>query len=397
MKSVDPVVVVGAGLAGLTAASYLREHDVEVIVFEASKSIAGLARSEFDSEGFSCDCGAHFINSRLAAALGISASCKAMPTYEEAFWHKGKRYRYPFGLLTSPRFVASAGLAQLRRVVSNGCSNLTDEFRLRMGRAVADDIALPLVAAWSGAEGVDLSPAVAQKLTTGLWQTAMLRISAHLSGRNVAVGYSHEVRESPHVTFVYPDGGIGAVCERVAEKIRDSIRTESPVQAINVADNRVVSVVVNDQEIRTSAVVSTAPLPILARLVQGTDRLKQLSEFRYRPMVFVNLKFAGSEIMSDVVTWTPECKYPFFRISDIGRALPWIVPEGKNQLTCDIGCNVGDDVWIASPEQLAKSCLDRLEEIVPGLSSRYLGVRIMSHASRLSDLFDFIRIRAPAT
>ena len=41
--------------------------------------LAGLARSERDDEGFTYDCGAHFITNRLAAALGVSSTCRASP------------------------------------------------------------------------------------------------------------------------------------------------------------------------------------------------------------------------------------------------------------------------------------------------------------------------------
>ena len=56
-----PVAVLGAGIAGLTAAVELKRRDVPVIVFEAGKTIAGLASSWKDSEGYSYDFGAHFV------------------------------------------------------------------------------------------------------------------------------------------------------------------------------------------------------------------------------------------------------------------------------------------------------------------------------------------------
>jgi len=75
-----------------------------------------------------------------------------------------------------------------------------------------------------------------------------------------------------------------------------------------------------------------------------------LEKFEYRAMVFVNLKLEGQSGLSDVVTWVPEREYPFFRQSDIGMGL---VPAGKSQVTCDIGCKVGDKYWTMSDEDLA--------------------------------------------
>jgi len=56
---------------------------------------------------------------------------------------------------------------------------------------------------------------------------------------------------------------------------------------------------------------------------------------------------------------------------------PWLVPAGKSQVTCDIGCQVGDDVWTRSDDELAKECLAGLEKITPGIGSRILGSRVV--------------------
>jgi protoporphyrinogen oxidase len=124
-------------------------------------------------------------------------------------------------------------------------------------------------------------------------------------------------------------------------------------------------------------VVSTAPVHALAKLVRGTDRLAYLARFRYRAMAFVNMRFDGPSGLPDVVTWTPGADAPFFRLSDIGLGLPWLVPAGKAQVTCDIGCRVGDDTWEGSDESLGALCLAALDRMVPGLANRFLGCRVV--------------------
>src|SRR5512134_2274059 len=70
-----PVAIVGAGMAGVTAASALRRLGVPIRLYEAGPRIAGLAMSYQDPEGFTHDFGAHFITNRLADAVGIGADC----------------------------------------------------------------------------------------------------------------------------------------------------------------------------------------------------------------------------------------------------------------------------------------------------------------------------------
>jgi protoporphyrinogen oxidase len=115
MKATDrrPVAILGAGLAGVTAAAALRHRGVPVRLYEAGKRIAGLAASFKDKDGFSNDFGAHFITNRLAAAVGVGSRCQDVRHYGEAVLLRGKTYGYPFGLMRSPRFVVSGIAARL--------------------------------------------------------------------------------------------------------------------------------------------------------------------------------------------------------------------------------------------------------------------------------------------
>jgi protoporphyrinogen oxidase len=141
-----------------------------------------------------------------------------------------------------------------------------------------------------------------------------------------------------------------------------------------------VGVRVKGEDVPARAVVSTAPVHILARLVRGTEALAPLARFRYRAMVFVNVKLDGPSGLPDVVTWTPGADTPFFRLSDIGLGLPWLVPAGKTVVTCDIGCQVGDDTWTAADDALGERCLAALDRMAPGLAKRCLGSRVVRTA-----------------
>jgi protoporphyrinogen/coproporphyrinogen III oxidase len=372
-----PVVIVGAGLAGLTAATFLRRHGVPVRVFEAGKNIAGLARSERDADGFTYDFGAHFITNRLAAAVGVSANCRAMPRYGETVWLRGRAYSYPFGLMRSLPFALSAASAKAANVFRKPALSAQSWYRWNYGRKLADAVAIPITEAWSGERASELAASVGQKFATSLPRTIMLKTAARVTGRTVAVGYSGTVPESPHVWHVYPEGGIGSVCERLADEVRDVVQTQSPVEAILVENDRAVGVRVAGADIEAAGVISTAPVHVLPKISRGTDKLAYLARFRYRPMVFVNVKLDGPSGLPDVVTWTPSAETPFFRLSDIGMGLPWLVPAGKSLVTCDIGCQVGDATWTAPDAELGKLCVAALDRLVPGVSGRYLGCRVM--------------------
>jgi protoporphyrinogen/coproporphyrinogen III oxidase len=373
-----PIAIIGGGPAGLTAAAFLRRHQVPFILYEAGQKIAGLAASFHDTDGFTYDFGAHFITNRLAAAIGIGAQCRDVKYYGESVLMRGKTYSYPFGLLQNPRYFAS-GLASkvLPSQEARMNSSAAEWFRANYGKTLANEVAIPLLEAWSGVSASELSASVGSKLQNTIGQTLKLKAASHLTGRAVACGYSHEVSENSNVWHVYPEGGVGLLCQRLAAGLEDSIRLKSPVSEIQVENERVQSVRVDGQEQPVSAVISTAPCHILSRMVKGTEALKPLAKFRYRPMTFVNMRFEGRGLLKDTVLWTPESEFLFFRLTETALSMPWLAPEGKTLITVDIGCEVGDEIWTMDDEALGKLCLEHLKPIVPKAAQKYRGCRVL--------------------
>ncbi len=373
-----PVVILGAGLAGLSAANYLHRKGVSVILYEAGNKIAGLAQSFHDTDGFTYDFGAHFITNRLAKAVGIEDKCRTVKHYAETVWLGGKSYSHPFGLMRVPRMTMSGFAAKFKGLTSkNKTETAADWFRAAYGEALADEVAIPLTEAWSGAKAADLSPAVGDGISNGIGRTLLLKMASRLTRRAVSCGYSRELPEKPSVYHVYPMGGIGTLCQKLAEGLDDVIKLESPVEKILVENGKAVGVRVNGKIQEASAVISTAPVNVLGKIVEGTDKLEHLTRFRYRPMIFVNLRLKGRGLLPDVVTWTPESEFPFFRLTETTLSMPWLAPEGKTVITVDIGCEKGDEFWQMDDEALGEMCVENLKAIIPDVRSRYLGCRVL--------------------
>jgi oxygen-dependent protoporphyrinogen oxidase len=374
-----PVAIVGAGLAGVTAASELHRRGIPVRLYEAGRQIAGLAASFQDEDGFTNDFGAHFVTNRLAAAVGVDDRCQDVRHYGEAVLLAGQVYSYPFGLLRNLRFLRSGIAARAAGHRSNGSSRSAAEwFRAAYGTALADAVAIPLVEAWSGASAESLAPTVAsEKLRHSVLHTLYLKLASRVTGRAVASGYSHEKPESPAVWHVYPEGGVSTLVQRLAHGLEDSILLESPVEAIVVDSGRAVAVRVRGHEEEVSAVVSTAPCHVLPRLVVGTNALQYLARFRFRPMVFVNLRLSGRDLLPNTVLWTPERQFPFFRITETTRSMPWLAPPGKSVLTVDLGCELNDPVWSSPDDRVVELCLDHLTPIVRDVRQRFLGAQVL--------------------
>jgi protoporphyrinogen oxidase len=376
MKNKKPIAIIGAGLAGLTAANYLHKENVPFILYEAGKKIAGLAASFKDEEGFSYDFGAHFITNRLADAIGVGSECRTVKSYGEAVWLGGRTYSYPFGLVRIPRMTLS-GIKSKLAANGHAPQSAADWFRKSYGAALADEVALPLIEAWSGASAEHLSAAVGESLPGSVGKTLYLKAASRLTGRAVACGYNREMPETANVYHVYPRKGVSTLCEKLAAGFEDKIKLETPVEEIIVENERVVAVKAKGEMQEVSAVVSTAPANILAKLVKGTGNLESLKDFRYRPMIFVNMKFKGRGLLPDTVLWFPEKEFPFFRLTEATISMPWLAPEGKTIITVDIGCEKGDELWEMGEEKLTALCLEHLTKIIPDAREIFLGAKVL--------------------
>ncbi|MGN6540181.1 MAG: protoporphyrinogen/coproporphyrinogen oxidase [Ginsengibacter sp.] len=373
-----PIAIIGGGLAGLTAANLLKQKNIPFILFEAGDRIAGLAMSFKDKDGFSNDFGAHFITNRLAKAIGVEEECKTVKYYGESVWINGKSFSYPFGLVAIPRISLSFLNSKLKFNKSKTTAkSIADLFRKRYGESLANEIALPLIEAWSGAPSDKLSPAIAESLPKSILNTLYLKIASKVTGRAVACGYNREKPEIPSVWHVYPNGGVSRLCSKLAEGLDDSIRLQSPVQEIIVENEKAVAVMVKDELIEVSAVVSTAPANILSKMVKGTDALKGIAKFRFRPMLFVNIRFDKRNLIPDTVLWFPEDQYPFFRLTEVTRSMPWLAPEGKSIITADIGCEKNDEYWNMDNEKLIALCVEKLASIIPDAEKIFLGATVL--------------------
>lgn len=371
-----PVVVIGGGIAGLTATRELLRNGLDVVLFESGASVGGMADSHFDTEGFTFDSGAHFITNRLATATGIFNQCRNIEHYGETVWLDGRSYDYPSGLLRVPRFVRAALKERTTRQTAPP-GTAEEWFRRNYGGALADEIAVPLVESWSGAPANELSPAVADKIPGGIAETVGLTLAARLTHRAVAIGYCREAPQSANVWHVYPEHGISTVCEALAADVFDSVRLRSPVERITVSEGRAVGVRVAGRQVPAAAVISTAPINVLPRLVEGTDALDRFRRFQFRPMVFVNLRMRGRGLLPDTMTWTPQSQFPFFRLTETPQAMPWLAPEGKTLITADIGAEIDDEHWTMNDAELGELCIEALAQIIPSARRDYLGCRVV--------------------
>ena len=117
MTAATDVVVVGAGLAGLAAASRLVDAGAEVVVVEARDRVGGRTLTLPAADGTPLDHGAHWIGPTQdrIAALAERVGVTSHPTYERGSnieFYDGRSYRYDGDILDGDDSVNAAAIGQ---------------------------------------------------------------------------------------------------------------------------------------------------------------------------------------------------------------------------------------------------------------------------------------------
>lgn len=357
------VVVLGAGLAGLSAAWKLSEEGFSVEVLEAKDGVGGLART-LRRDGFIFDYGPHRFHTDNPAILreirelvGSELEDKARKT---SIYFLKKYFDYPLSaanLLTNlPKSLAVASVADfitawLRNKIYPRSDDSFEAWVVnRFGRRLYDVYFGPYTAKVWGRDPRHLSStwAVQRVAVVDLWDLLVRLVGFKRGG--------HDFQHSPYLTdFHYPRGGLGRISELMTERIKANggvIRLNTPVGSVKYAKGRLTSVAYQQgkvlRQLPCDWVISTIPITGLVKLLSPKADHKTLDAARrlgYRALIFIFLGLDKEQVMDDNWIYFPEPGTIFNRVSEMKNFTPDSAPPGQTSLTVEISCDVGDEVW----------------------------------------------------
>ncbi len=290
-RSAPHVVVVGGGIAGLTAAREIlvAVSPVDVTVFEASREVGGKLRVG-ELAGQPVDEGAETMLFRrpeaaeLTEAVGLGDELVHPVTTSAGIWTSGVVRPLPPTLLGIPADIGaavraglldrSAGLRarlerRLPRLHLEEDVSIGDLVGRRLGAAVRDRLVEPLLGGVYAGHARRLSAfAAASQLVEGARVHGSLLAAAAAHGAT-----SHSARESP--VFAGVVGGVGRLASAVARDVvarGGSIRCGSTVRELSrVPDGwqLVIGSTRSPEVVRCDAVVVACPAAPAGRLLRG--------------------------------------------------------------------------------------------------------------------------------
>lgn len=236
------VVIIGAGFAGLTAATALRSDGISVVVLEARDRVGGKVESQLDGRGRLVDTGAQFVNDEMTEVLALAAQVGA--TRVNAV-HPGHASTVPSGANGDPWAEAESLLATL------GVDHLDDQ------RTVTEWVVGLAV------DGIDVSNAVRDAVRSaingGTCSDSNLIPVSYLAQLNERTPSNVEELQSWFPATLH------SLAAHLAGPLSDVLRLDCPVRAIHLHDSSV-DVVALDQVWHAREVVVATPPSAFATL-----------------------------------------------------------------------------------------------------------------------------------
>jgi protoporphyrinogen oxidase len=331
----DPVIIIGAGLAGLSAGRVLMEAGVEYVILEGCERPGGLCRTEI-LNGFSFDYTGHLLHLKDGESrdLILSLLWEDLEEHERraSIYIEGTFVPYPvqahFGKLPSP-------LAErcLNDLISASHSRISPEMpfpewaRAQFGNTLAEIFMIPYN------RKLYVHPLQEMETSWTSWSVprpAMREIERIADGREPPpFGYN--------ATFFYPrQGGIEILPKALSAGQDDRIRTTARVAGIN-ADRRSV-ILDNGEVIPYRYLISTMPLPDLIRLCDGIpeEAAEAGRGFRHSSVLGVCLGLDGPVLRDDHWIYFPGADLPFYRVGFPSNFSGNVAPEGCGSLYTEV-------------------------------------------------------------
>lgn len=374
----DKIIILGGGLAGLSAGYVLTKAGLRVKVFESDSVVGGLSKT-ITHDGYRFDLGGHrfFTKDR-----GLNDFVKGLMGEElisvprkSKIYMRNKYFDYPLkplnaifglGISTTIEILLDYAAEKIKNLIRKPQNiSLEDWVVSNFGRKMFNIYFREYSEkVW----GIDCSMISAE------WVAQRIRgLSLASAVKNAFFKLNSKDVPSLVDVFLYPQLGIGRISERLKEEIEagnNSVLTDSPIERINRSNFKIESVVINSHERFVTEngmeFISSIPITKLVKMLYPAppeNILAAASQLRFRDLVIAAVMINRKRVTDQTWIYIPEQKIPFGRIHEPTNWSEKMAPEGKSILVAEFFSFKGDRIWNKSDEELTSITVENLENM----------------------------------
>jgi protoporphyrinogen oxidase len=367
-----PVVVVGAGPAGLTAAYQLTKAGRDALVLEADDVVGGISRT-VERDGWRFDIGGHRFFTKVPPVEALWHEILTPGDFllrprMSRIYYEGKFYDYPINVLNALRNLgvveaARCGLSYVKvrlfppkdqsslegYVVANYGWRLYEHFFRTYSEKVWGVPPSEVSADW-GAQRIK-----GMSLFKAVWEPLRSRLAGGRRSRSKQVTSLIE-------EFQYPKLGPGMMWERCRELVEKSgteVLLESPVTSVERGPGGAGAVTFEHGgrlvRVETDHVISSMPFSTLLRALDPpppAEVLAAAEALQYRDFLTVALVVPAERGFPDNWIYIHSPKVKVGRIQNFGAWSPFMVRAGTTCLGMEYFVFEGDALWARDDDEL---------------------------------------------
>lgn len=334
-----PLVILGAGLAGLSAAYQAKKRGKRALLFEKEARPGGLVRSE-KLNGFTFDYTGHLLHLRqdrtralVLDELGLKDSFAPVERDSWVYSH-GRFTRAPFqaNLFGLPPHVIreclEGMLAANRGVIKKPKPGFSDFETWNLNYF-----------------GQGIYKHFMEPYNTKLWGVHPSKMSTEFMGRFVPKPSLAQVFDGAlndigkplgyNANFIYPKhGGIEVLSAALAKRVAVS----TGVKAVKVDARRKTVTLSDGRTVAYARLISTLPITKLVDITAGVPASVKQARARLRASSVLNVNFgiAGRNITTKQWVYVPEPSLPFYRVGFYHNFSASLAPKGGSSVYAEM-------------------------------------------------------------
>lgn len=366
----EPVIVIGAGPAGLSCAYSLVEKGQRVVVFEASPHVGGMARS-FDLWGHRVDLGPHRFFSKQKEIhdffITLIRDDYDMVDRQTRIYYNNSFFDYPLKLSnvlknlpvgTIIKIIWYYVIQQIRPI--RNPQNFEEWVTNRFGKQLFEIFFKHYTEKLWGipCTKIDADWAAQRIKTLTLWAAV----------KSALVGNRGNKHKTLVDQFAYPRRGTGTIYENAAESVEEhgsEVRMSCPIKRVLLNEaNEVTGIeTVSGEVVNTNQVVSTMPITLLLKGLPNVPAnvLEAADKLYFRNTLLVYLEIDRKNLFTDnwLYVHSPDVKHG--RVTNFSN---WKIAQNGLQnstvLCLEYWCFDDDELWTGDEEVVKKLACEEI-------------------------------------